>query len=233
MNTENPQKTKKCSSCKQEISLNTTKCPYCGKEASSLFKRHPILTFLIALFVLSQILFGLLAKSDKSGISTQKSPPVVANPTSLQNDDLEIEPIYNTKVITGKTVAEMEKILGEPSSHVKPLGEMYGELVWEKNGINVDTSYLDRNKITSSFSFQFPGIKLSFSPNDFEKAFRLIGLELTRNQFENTSPIGFTRYTANNLAGFKKITVQSTIEDKENIKLIWFIQKCEPELLCR
>jgi len=31
MNTENLQKTKKCPSCKQEISLNTTKCPYCGK----------------------------------------------------------------------------------------------------------------------------------------------------------------------------------------------------------
>ena len=65
MNAENLQKTKNCPSCQTDVSWNITKCPYCGKGLKNWFKRHPTLTLLIVLFVLTQILFGLVPKSDQ------------------------------------------------------------------------------------------------------------------------------------------------------------------------
>jgi len=47
MSTENPQTTKKCPSCQADISLNITKCPYCGKDFKSWLGQHPLLALLL------------------------------------------------------------------------------------------------------------------------------------------------------------------------------------------
>lgn len=150
--------------------------------------------------------------------------------------------VFNTKTFTEKTVLELLQILGKPSSEDKPsvwYGKthtfpQYGHLLWEKNEIEFYIEYLDENAPPQALEFQFEGVKLSFSSNDFNKAFQLIGLDLTKSQFRNTSPLGFTRYDARNLAGFELIGVQSTMDDKMHIKSILFIQSCEPESsLCK
>lgn len=225
--------TKKCPSCEAEVSSSTTKCPYCGKEFRNWFKRHPILTAIIGFFVLSNIIGSLTPLFyNRKESSPEDSTVNISPPPSLQNSE-RIEVIFDAKTITGKTVSDMEQILGTPSSHIKPSGRMYGEIAWKKVGIDLSSSYLSKNESPSGFEFQFPGINLSFSSDDFNRAFQLVGLGLTKNQFENTSPQGFTRYDAKNLVGFKKITVQSTTEDKAHIGSILFVQTCEPESLCR
>ena len=223
--------TKKCPSCKEKVSLGVTRCPYCGKNFQSWFRQHPILTAIIVFFVFSNIIGGLSSLFYSKKTPTQESSATSKDSTSL-HDDKPIEPIFNIKAITGKTVSEIEQILGEPSSYIKPLGETYGEIVWKRNGVSLSTQYLDINKPPSGFSFDFLDIKLSFSENDLNKAFQLIGSELTKNKFKNTTPPAFTRYDANNIAGFKKITVLSMPEDKTYISSILFIQVCEPTLLC-
>lgn len=51
--------TRKCLSCHSEVSSNVTKCPYCGKPFLSWFKRHAILSFIMALFVFSYIMSSI------------------------------------------------------------------------------------------------------------------------------------------------------------------------------
>lgn len=67
--------TKKCPSCQEKISSSATKCPYCGKNFRSWFRRHPILTILIAFFVLP-ILIGIFSPSKKPSSSSEKSEQV-------------------------------------------------------------------------------------------------------------------------------------------------------------
>lgn len=72
---ENQSITKKCPSCQENISSSATKCPYCGKNFKSWFRRHPILTILIAFFVLP-ILIGIFSPSKKPSSSSEKSKQV-------------------------------------------------------------------------------------------------------------------------------------------------------------
>jgi len=55
-------KLKKCKSCQKEIDDKAIKCPYCQTDQRSWFRKHPILTLLIAFFVLP-ILIGIFSSS--------------------------------------------------------------------------------------------------------------------------------------------------------------------------
>lgn len=223
---ENQSITKKCPSCQEKISLNATKCPYCGKDFRSWFRRHPILTAIIGFFIFTNIIGGFSSVFYK--------PKTFIPKDSIVKENIQITPVWDTKVVKGKTILELEQALGKPSSDIKPEEEMYGEIIWEKGGISFSTAYLSRNEIPQAFEFQFSDVKLDFSSDDFNKGLQLVCLDLIKNQFKNTSPSGFTRYTAKNLAGFERIYVQSEIGKWDTIKLIWFVQACRPdELLCK
>ena len=232
MNTKAQPKTKICLSCQKEISFNISKCPYCGKDFRSWFKRHPILTAIIGFFIFSNILGSLPPLFSSRKTPSSKDSVINTNPPPLLQSNKKIKSIFNIKMVKGKTISELEQILGKPSSHIKPSGEIYGFIKWEKGEVIFTTQYLDRADVPQAFDFQFSDINLSFSQDDFNEAFRLIGIELTKNQFKNTPPSGLPRHTAKNLAGFKQIDLQSTIEDKAYIKSIMFIQSCEPLPLC-
>ena len=73
---ENQPVTKKCPSCQKEVSFDITRCPYCGKNFKSWFRRHPILTILIALFVLPPFLSGMFSSSKKPSLSPEKPEQV-------------------------------------------------------------------------------------------------------------------------------------------------------------
>jgi hypothetical protein len=68
--------TKRCPSCQENVSSNATKCPYCGKDFRGWFRRHPILTTLLVLFVIPNLLGGIfsLFSPDKKISSSNEVP---------------------------------------------------------------------------------------------------------------------------------------------------------------
>lgn len=74
---------KKCKSCQKEIDDKATKCPYCQTDQRSWFRRHPILTVLIALFVLPAVLNSLSSGSSKPK-EPEPSPKSEQSPVSYE-----------------------------------------------------------------------------------------------------------------------------------------------------
>lgn len=141
-----------------------------------------------------------------------------------------VSPVFDATAIAGKTVSELRKTFENPTFDMKPQGEVYGHLSWEKEGIILYLDYLDVNEVPEAFEFQFEDVKLDFS--EFEKAFQLVGLDSSRDRFEDISPPAIRWYKARNLLGFKVIWVQSSSTDKGRIASVTFIQRCETPSIC-
>lgn len=62
---------KKCKSCKAEIPSDAKKCSHCGTDQRGWFRRHPILTGLLVLFVIGIV--GAIAGSGGSDKGTSQS----------------------------------------------------------------------------------------------------------------------------------------------------------------
>lgn len=60
---------KKCKSCQTDIDAKAKKCPHCQADQRGWFRRHPILTGLLVLFVIGMI--GAVAGSGGSKTSTE------------------------------------------------------------------------------------------------------------------------------------------------------------------
>lgn len=59
---------KKCKSCKTEIDAKASKCPHCKTDQRNWFRRHPILTGLLILFVIG--VFGSATSGDSNTTTT-------------------------------------------------------------------------------------------------------------------------------------------------------------------
>jgi len=64
---------KKCKACKSEIDSKATKCPKCGVDQRTWFRKHPVLTVILALIILG-IIIGLTGKKDQSSNTTGSNP---------------------------------------------------------------------------------------------------------------------------------------------------------------
>ncbi|HUQ85781.1 MAG TPA: Ltp family lipoprotein [Candidatus Limnocylindrales bacterium] len=60
---------KKCKSCQTEIDLKASKCPHCKSDQRGWFRRHPILTGVLGLFVFF-VLIGATGSGNESSNST-------------------------------------------------------------------------------------------------------------------------------------------------------------------
>src|SRR4030067_3823325 len=60
---------KKCKSCKTDIDAKATKCPHCQADQRGWFRRHPILTGLLVLFIIGIV--GAVAGSGGSKTSKE------------------------------------------------------------------------------------------------------------------------------------------------------------------
>lgn len=67
---------KKCKACQSEIDPKATKCAKCGADQRGWFKKHPILTVILALVLIGII--GSMAGSGKGGSKTSQSSPTPA-----------------------------------------------------------------------------------------------------------------------------------------------------------
>lgn len=62
---------KNCKECSKEISSSVAKCPHCGKDQRSWFRKHPILTVILGLFLLG--IFGSVLGGNKNKSSSPTS----------------------------------------------------------------------------------------------------------------------------------------------------------------
>src|SRR5438874_5360505 len=69
---------KKCKSCKQEIDPKATKCPHCQTDQRNWFRRHPVITGILVLF-----LIGIIGGAANSG--SKNSSPSGSNTTTSAN----------------------------------------------------------------------------------------------------------------------------------------------------
>jgi hypothetical protein len=53
--------TKPCPYCKEQVSANAIKCPHCQSELRSWFRRHPIVTGLLLIFVVFPVTMGIFS----------------------------------------------------------------------------------------------------------------------------------------------------------------------------
>lgn len=65
---------KKCKSCKSEIDEKATKCPHCQADQRNWFRKHPIITGLLILFVI-----GIFGAAGGSGKKEEGSQPTTKN----------------------------------------------------------------------------------------------------------------------------------------------------------
>lgn len=74
---------KQCKECKSEIDSKATKCAKCGADQRNWFRKHPILTVILALFVIGMI--GSANGGTKTDTTTKstnsESPEVTQQPT--------------------------------------------------------------------------------------------------------------------------------------------------------
>lgn len=69
------QETKKCPSCDKTISFKAKRCPYCRQDLRGWFRRHPILTFLLILFIAPFILAGVINSGAQNGGNSNVGTP--------------------------------------------------------------------------------------------------------------------------------------------------------------
>lgn len=136
---------KKCKSCQKEIDKKATKCPYCQTDQRNWFLRHPILSILLALFVLGVIGAAggdkTTTSSTNSSANKQTSAPEKQEPTAIvaeevdaatfigafDKNQLSAEKQYKDKRVKMTAYIQniSEDIVGSPYLSLKPSAEKY------------------------------------------------------------------------------------------------------------
>lgn len=70
-------KLKKCKSCQKEIDEKATKCPHCQSDQRNWFRKHPVLTVILALIVLGVVASSGSNKDTSNTSSTNEAKEAV------------------------------------------------------------------------------------------------------------------------------------------------------------
>lgn len=221
------------------------KCPYCGislsgaknpalvgrRKEQERKRSRGCLTILIGV-VLFIVLCVFINKSatKESNQSQQKNIPKASS-----------EQIINILDIKDKTIREMRRELGEPTSYIEPIGEMYGEITWKKENIEITTNFKREVENPQAISVYFID-KPYFNDFNLNAVLKRIGLEdLNRNDFTSYAYVGLSKkrlhtenYSMGDYLEFKLINVWILVSEEggERITSIDLINRCYPEDIC-
>jgi len=67
------EETKKCPKCKEDINKSATKCPKCQSDLRNWFNRHPIITIILVLILISSFIDTLDTIKEINGVTNQVS----------------------------------------------------------------------------------------------------------------------------------------------------------------
>jgi archaellum component FlaG (FlaF/FlaG flagellin family) len=76
---------KKCRSCKSDIDDKATKCPFCQTDQRNWFRRHPIITIFVVLFLIG-VIGGASGNKSKSSVSENKGASTESVVQDSQNE---------------------------------------------------------------------------------------------------------------------------------------------------
>jgi hypothetical protein len=139
---------KKCKSCQKEIDNKATKCAHCRADQRGWFRRHPILTGIIVLFVIGMI--GSIAGGGSKNTSTNSG----SSTTGIKATDVTYK--VSDVVKTGK----FELIVNSVEER-SVVGSQYFEKKPSKDGTFVAVQYQYKNVTDKPVgSFSTPTIKL-------------------------------------------------------------------------
>jgi hypothetical protein len=112
---------KKCKACQTEIDSKATKCPHCQADQRGWFKKHPILTIILALFIL-----GIIGSASKGGSTTAGT---TTTPTEEKKVAVSPKPIEYIKITASKLYAAYEE-------NAIKADEMYKDKMVEVSGLS-------------------------------------------------------------------------------------------------
>ena len=92
---------KKCKSCKREINEKATKCPHCRTDQRNWFRRHPVLTVLLALFII-----GIISSANGSS-KKETSTTAPANEQKQETQNTAVQTQETAKPKEWTTVIEL------------------------------------------------------------------------------------------------------------------------------
>lgn len=117
---------KKCKSCQKEIDEKATKCPHCQTDLRSWFRRHPILSGILILFIIGIFAVG------SGGSSKPESPSVVETEEVKGRSESDLDEIAKITVYAMRT-AQISEQVGEAMT-------IWGEIAGKwPNWTNEDT----------------------------------------------------------------------------------------------
>jgi hypothetical protein len=91
--------TKQCKHCRSEIDEKASKCPHCQSDLRSWFQKHPILTIILALFIIPTFLSGLFRNSEKTNNQTTEYKKESINSTiQITKSPLQVEKTLSDKL---------------------------------------------------------------------------------------------------------------------------------------
>lgn len=76
--------TKPCPFCKEQVSANAIKCPHCQSELRSWWRRHPLATALLLIFVVFPVTVGIFSTESEP---TQKEAMIIPGQNVFINVD--------------------------------------------------------------------------------------------------------------------------------------------------
>lgn len=99
---------KKCKTCREEIDQKATKCPKCGTDQRGFFRKHPIITGILVLFLIGLIASAGGGKNSSSGSSesSNKEATTKTEPTTKPTEQAPAKP----EIVTASVlVADYDK----------------------------------------------------------------------------------------------------------------------------
>ncbi len=112
---------KKCKSCQTEIDGKASKCPHCQADQRGWFRKHPILTVLLVLFVIG--LFGMA-----SGGGSKNSTQPTSQPSTVSGS--QSPAVQPTEVVQQPTIVGATALIAEYDKNKLAANDKYkGKLV--------------------------------------------------------------------------------------------------------
>lgn len=96
---------KKCRECKSEIASDAKRCPNCKAKQGSWFRRHPVLTVLLVLFVIGII--GSAANGGSKSSTTSNS--AANNQTNVQADQPTATSVIKAPEVSAEYTSALNK----------------------------------------------------------------------------------------------------------------------------
>lgn len=154
-------KMKNCKTCGKELDKSTKVCPACGKDQRNFFKKHKILTAVLAVIVIA---FAFGSSNDNS---TETSKVTPTNNTTTEEKVAKYEFTQEPEMVhenyTNKIVGIIKNNTSNDKSYIQVTFTLY-----DADGNNIGTAIDNTNNLKADGTWKFEAIILEDNVATFE-----------------------------------------------------------------